>query len=191
MRSSATNRAAIILGAVLVLGGTLGALFPKNMVIFHNDTETARVDVEQVSRQGMRAYGILSSLAGVLLIGYAISPARRKAAAIESYVWHLSQELRRRFGDRQYYSVEQVSHAARLAGITKVFIAYAHAMFCDRVAFDSYYTPLRVACTYDGLRTAVGRRYFDGATNFNGATIVRMARALYEGETTFTDWSPY
>ncbi len=186
MRASAINRAAILLGATLAAGGILGLLFPTDMVVFHHDPETSRVDVERVTPQGMRVYGILGAMLGAALIWYAASPMRRKAAAIESYVWDLSQELRRRFGERQYYTVEQVSHAAQAGGFTNVFIAYAHAMFCAREAFDAYYTPLRVACTYDGLREVVGRRYFDGAMDFNGATIVRMARALYEDETTFT-----
>jgi hypothetical protein len=186
MRASATNRAAILLGATLAVGGAVGLLFPTGLLVFHHDTETTRVEVERVTPQGTRVYGILSIMFGVSLIWYAASPTRRKAAAIESYVWELSQELNRRFGVRQYYTVAQVSHAAQVAGFTNVFIAYAHAMFCDRGEFDSYYTPLRVACTYDGLREVVGRRYFDGAMDFNGATIDRMARALYEDETTFT-----
>ncbi len=161
-------------------------LFPTDLVVFHHDTETTRVTVERVTPRGMQVYGILSILFGAALIWYASSPARRKAAAIESYVWGLSQELDRRFGERPYYTLEQVSHAAQAGSFTPVFIAYAHAMFCARDAFDSHYAPLRVACTYDGLRQVVGHRYLDGAMNFNGATLVRMARALYEDQTTFT-----
>jgi hypothetical protein len=186
MRPSATNKAVIILGATLVLGGILNLVFPTNMVVFHHDTETGRADVERVTPQGMRVYGVLGTVLGVALIWYAANPTRRKAAAIESYVWELSQELNRRFGEHQYYTVEQVSHAARAGRLTTDFIAYAHAMFCARDTFDAYYAPLQVACTYDGLRQVVGRRYFDGAMDFNGATVVRMARGLYEDETTFT-----
>jgi len=186
MRASATNGAAILLGATLAVGGTLSFLFPTGLVVFHHDTETTRVEIERVTPQGMRVYGILGTVLGVALTCYAASPARRKLAAIESYAWDLSRELRRRFGEQQYYTVEQVSHAAQARGFTTVFIAYAHAMFCTREAFDAYYTPLRVACTYDGLREVVGRRYFDRAMNFNAATIIRMARGLCEDETTFT-----
>ena len=186
MRASATNKAAILLGGTLALGGVVDLVFPTHMVVFHHDVESSHVYVERVTPEGMRLYGVLGIVLGVGLIWYALSPARWKAAAIESYVWGLSQDLKRRFGVRQYYTLEQVNHAAQAGGVTRVFIAYADAMFCARDEFDAYYTPLRVACTYDGLRQVVGQRYFDGATDFNGATIVRMARGSYEDETTFT-----
>src|SRR5215216_6242829 len=113
MRGSAANKAAILLGATLAAGGILGFASPKEMVVFHYHDEAGHVDVERVTPQGMRVYGVLSILLGVALIWYAASPTRRKVAAIENYFWKLSQELMRRFGERPYYTVEQVSHAVQ------------------------------------------------------------------------------
>lgn len=70
------------------------------------------------------------------------------------------------------------------------FISYAHAMFCSRGDFDAYYGPLRVACTYDGLRRSIGRRFFRGATGFDAANILLRAGSPMEREYGFTDNAP-
>jgi hypothetical protein len=190
MRASAVNTAAIVLGLTLTAGGVLDLLLPKDMLVYHHHIETSHADIEWVTPEGMRAYGILGATLGVGLIWYAASPLRRKAAAIDSYVWDLSRELKHHFGERRYYSIGQVSHAAEVRGFKTAFIAYAHAMFCTRDAFDKHYTTSGLASTYNTLRAPIERRYFDGATGFNAATIVRMAQALYDDKTTsFTDYN--
>jgi len=52
--------------------------------------------------------------------------------------------------------------------------------------FNSLYSSGPAASAYDELREVVAQRYFDGARDFNAATIIRMARGLYEDESTFT-----
>jgi hypothetical protein len=93
-------------------------------------------------------------------------------------VWKLSQELLRRFGKKQYYSVDEVTQACRRASLRTAFLAYAHAIFCSRSDFDAHYGPLRVACTYDGLRIVVRRRYFGELRDFDAADIVSIISAI-------------
>ena len=105
----------------------------------------------------------------------------KRRLAIRSYVWKLSQEVLARFGKKRHYSIEEVTEAARRAGLRTAFLAYAHAIFCSRADFEAHYTPLRVACTYDGLRTIVSRRYFGGVREFDAASIINATKKAESG----------
>jgi hypothetical protein len=110
--------------------------------------------------------------------------------AIGKYFWRLSQVLARRFGRKNYYDVTEVSKVAADEGFDMAFIAYAHAMFCRRDDFDAYYQPLRVACTYDGLRRPVAHRFFGGAMGFDAMNILIRAGSPFEREYDFTQNAP-
>jgi hypothetical protein len=96
--------------------------------------------------------------------------------AVKAYVHGLSQNLARRFSIRRFYTLTQVSHALQAGRFNPAFQAYAHALFCSQEDFDAHYAPLRLKCTYDNLRSAVGRRFFDGATDFDASDIIRATR---------------
>src|SRR6185437_5136410 len=113
--------------------------------------------------------------------------ARR--SAIDDYIWNLSQELLRHFGRKRYYDIEDVSQIARGSDFDMAYIAYAHAMFCSRADFNAYYGPLRVRCTYDGLRKVIGCRYFNGAYGFDAGSVVRFATPPNEEEYSFHEWN--
>jgi hypothetical protein len=98
--------------------------------------------------------------------------AIRRYFAIRSYVKRLSADLRRRFGLKPFYTIDHVTKAVERGGYSKDFIAYAHATYCSRETFDEYYRPLGVKCTYDGLRTVVGRRYLSGRTDFDAEMVI-------------------
>ena len=83
----------------------------------------------------------------------------------------LSQQLMRRFGKQPHYKVEHVTQAVQRGGLSSAFIAYAHAAFCKQEDFDVYYEPLGVACSYQGLRRTIARRYFSGDPDFDAQTI--------------------
>lgn len=107
--------------------------------------------------------------------------------AVRSYFWRLSPELSRRFGKKNYYSIADVATAAQRGSFDIAFIAYAHAMYCCRSDFDAHYGPMHVACTYDGLRNVIARRYFDGATGFDALNILRRTTSPRENEYDFTE----
>jgi hypothetical protein len=92
--------------------------------------------------------------------------------AIRSYMLRLSRELVRRFGKQPHYPVEHVTQAVQRGGLSAAFIAYAHAAFCKRTDFDAHYEPLGVACSYQGLRRTIARRYFSGDIDFDAKTII-------------------
>lgn len=100
----------------------------------------------------------------------------KRRFAVRAYVHRLSQELARRFDIQPSYSIEQVKHAAQAAGFNTAFLAYAHAIYCNRADFDSYYGPLHVRCTYDDLRQFVARRYLKGMKGFDASNIIRATR---------------
>ncbi|MDB6021999.1 MAG: hypothetical protein JWQ04_1856 [Pedosphaera sp.] len=99
--------------------------------------------------------------------------------AIKSYALRLPGELARRFDIKEFYTVEQVTKAAQKGGFNVAFIAYAHATFCSRADFDAHYGPLKVACTYEGLRSVVGRRYFRRFGGvFDASTIIQATKSI-------------
>jgi hypothetical protein len=92
----------------------------------------------------------------------------------------LSRELARRFDRQSFYSVEQVTQAVQRGKLSATFIAYAHASFCNQTDFDAFYEPMGVACSYQGLRSTVSRRYFSGDMDFDAKTIIsRFVRGDY------------
>lgn len=168
--------AGVLIGVLFIVAGGYFMAFPGALVVPQADFEGGRTVLMRVSKEGCRLYGLFAVVFGTGLIWLARWPrwgARRRA--IDDYVWGLSQKLSEWLGHREFYSVEEVSRISDACGYEKAYLAYAHAMFCSRSDFDEYYGPLRVACTYDGLRDVISRRYFDGALGFNAATIVRHA----------------
>jgi|SRR6266571_1987996 len=178
--------AGIILGILFIVAGGFFIALPTAGLVLHHDAESGRYFPEWMSKGGSRIYGFVGVVLGTGLIWLARWPRwGAQRSAIEDYVWSLSQELSRHFGTKKYYSVEEVSRIAGESGYKMAYIAYAHAMFCSRADFDAYYDPLRVACTYDGLRGVIARRYFDGARGFDAATVVRLATRPREEEYDF------
>ena len=104
----------------------------------------------------------------------------KRYLAIRSYMLRLSRELARRFDRQSFYSVEQVTQAVQRGKLSATFIAYAHASFCNQTDFDAFYEPMGVACSYQGLRSTVSRRYFSGDMDFDAKTIIsRFVRGDY------------
>ncbi|HEX4264703.1 MAG TPA: DUF6559 family protein [Verrucomicrobiae bacterium] len=105
----------------------------------------------------------------------------KRRIAIRSYVFKLSQKLSPRFGKKSHYSIEEVTETARDADFSMAYIAYAHAIFCNRTDFEAYYEQLRVRCTYDDLRATVSRRYFKGIRDFDAASVITATKRTNEG----------
>ena len=106
----------------------------------------------------------------------------KRRLAIRSYVFKLSQQLPRRFGKKNFYSIEQVTKTATDGGFQMAFIAYAHAIFCSCTDFEEYYQQLGVRCTYDDLRATVSRRYFGGSRDFDAARVIAATRRDDNGD---------
>jgi hypothetical protein len=101
---------------------------------------------------------------------------RRKA--IKSFVHKLPLEMNRRFGDKRYYPLEEIERVFEIGKYDRTFAAYAYALLCSREDFDSYFSLLKVNCTYDGLRKFIGKKYLYGATDFDAFSIVRFAKGV-------------
>lgn len=102
----------------------------------------------------------------------------KRHKAIKSFVCKLPLELHRRFGDRRYFSFEQVERVLEIGKYDRAFAAYAYALLCSRKDFDSYFSELKVNCTYEGLRKIVAKKYFKGIIDFDAASVVRFARGI-------------
>jgi hypothetical protein len=106
---------------------------------------------------------------------------RRKA--IKSFIFELSLELQQRFGDKRFYSVEEIDQVLEARKYDRVFAPYAYALFCSQTSFDSYFNQLKVNCTYYGLRKFIARKYFRGVIDFDALSIVRFAKSV--GDSTY------
>src|ERR1017187_10284733 len=185
-----TNKgvAGIIVGVLIIIAGGYFIVFPKAGFFFQLDEESGQKSLLRMSQEASRIYGALGVVLGLGLIWLARWPRwGGQRAAIEDYYWGLSQELSQHFGLKQFYRLDEVSRIADESGCAKAYMAFAHAMFCSRPDFDAYYEPLHVACTYDGLRRVISRRYFDGALGFDAATIVRLTTPPKAEEYNFTE----
>jgi hypothetical protein len=109
----------------------------------------------------------------------------KRRRAVATYFWRLSQELSQRFGRKNYYSVEEVSRAAREKNFDVAFLVYAHGMFCSRGNFDDYYASSDVAYSYDAVRQVVARRFFSSAPGFDALNILIRAGSPMEREYAF------
>jgi|SRR4051812_30340877 hypothetical protein len=106
----------------------------------------------------------------------------RRYFAIRDYALRFAPELVKRWGTQRFYTLDQVTQASLASGFGKDFVAYAHAIFSSRADFDAYYRPLRLRCSYDGLRAVVGRRYFGGVTDFDAASIIRAGHRVKDND---------
>lgn len=100
----------------------------------------------------------------------------KRRRAIKQFIWNLPFALNRRFGEKSFYSPGEVSRTSDALGFDKAFVAYAHALFCSRKDFEEYYSPLKVRCTYESLRKIISKKYFNGSTSFDAASVYRYAK---------------
>jgi len=105
----------------------------------------------------------------------------RQYIAISRYVGRLGGDLVRRFGERKFYQVAQVTQAVERGGYSADFIVYAHAAFCGYEDFESHYRPRGIAVNYLGLRRVIARRYFSGWADFDAKTIYNTYRETNDG----------
>ena len=101
----------------------------------------------------------------------------RRRKAIETFVFRMSLDLRSRFGEKTFYSLDEIDRLFTTGKYNKAFSAYAYALFCSQKEFEEFFNKLKVNCTYDGLRTTIGKRYFEGSINFNAASVIRYAKS--------------
>ena len=102
----------------------------------------------------------------------------KQRLAIKSYVTKLSLVLLSCFGKKHYYTIDQVTQTMQRSGFTTVYLAFAHALFCNRGDFKRHYDPLKVRCTYEGLRARASHLYFGGVRDFDAANIIEAVRGL-------------
>lgn len=102
----------------------------------------------------------------------------KERLAIKSYFMKLSLELFSRFGKKHYYTLDEVSHTAEVAGFKTEHVVYAHSLFCERKAFRRYYKRSPFRDRYETLRGEVSDRYFGGVRDFDAANIIEAVRSL-------------
>jgi hypothetical protein len=100
----------------------------------------------------------------------------KRRQAVKTYVYRFSLELLRRFGQKPFYSIEQIDRVFEGGKYDKTYISYAYALFCSRAEFDSYFSQLKVNCTYDSLRKFASQKFLRGAVNFNAFEIAMFAK---------------
>ena len=99
-----------------------------------------------------------------------------RRAAIKKFVQRLPLDLKRRFGDKRFYSMDEVNRALDSKHYNRAFASYAHALFCSSEEFEHHYTTIGVKCTYRGLRSEVAKRFFHGALDFDALSLIAYAK---------------
>jgi hypothetical protein len=97
---------------------------------------------------------------------------------IKSYVTKLFLELFSRLGKRHYYTTEEVTQTAERAGFKTDYLAYAHALFCERKDFRRRYKRTKFRERYEALRGEVSDRYFGCVRDFDAANIIDAVHSL-------------
>jgi hypothetical protein len=76
----------------------------------------------------------------------------RKRKALESYSTVLGPRLRGRFGRREHYTADEVISTVGIYRLSRTYLCYALAMYCDRETFDAYHAERGdAACSYARL----------------------------------------
>ena len=99
----------------------------------------------------------------------------RQRRAIKKIVRRLPLVIYDLFGPKNSYSVEEVNRTVERDGMDKAFAAYAHALLCKQQDFESHYAPLKLRCTYLGLRRKLAKRFFCGIIDFDAQSVYRCA----------------
>jgi hypothetical protein len=105
-----------------------------------------------------------------------LKAAIRKWLAIRSYARRLPKDLAKRYGKSVYYSPAQIITTVEKLGFNSEWIAYAlcmHCRFSDVAASHS-----SVAEQWSELRSAIGKRFFRGNTEFTSESF-RKPRNTY------------
>jgi len=105
----------------------------------------------------------------------------KRRRAIRSFVYKLPLDLRQRFGEKNFYSIDELDKIFSRLQYNEAFKAYAYALLCSRSTFDDYFNQLHVNCTYDGLRQSVAKKYFRGITDFDALSLIRFAKGVGNG----------
>ena len=90
----------------------------------------------------------------------------------------LSLELFSRLGKKHYYTIDEVTRTIQAAGLKTAYLAYAHALFCDRPGFRRHYKRTDLRDRYEALRDEVSKRYFGGVRDFDAGNIIGGVRRL-------------
>jgi hypothetical protein len=97
--------------------------------------------------------------------------AIKRYFAIRSYVKRLSRDLRRRFGRKPFYTVQNVTQAVHRGKFPAAFIIQAHAIYCSEEDFRGLYGSREGAGDYFRLRQVIAARYLYRRVDFNAQTI--------------------
>src|ERR1051325_2794119 len=106
--------------------------------------------------------------------------AIKRYFAIRSYVKLLSGDLRRRFGMKPFYTLDQVSKAIERGGYSREFVDYAHAIYTSQQDFETLIGPFDSACNYNNIRKVVANRYLDGRLGFDAETIILKFASTFD-----------
>lgn len=170
----------VVVGSLITIAGVWLIAFPITAAFFHpsgGEDIPGPGFLERVTPETSRAYGAAALIFGACLIWFSRWPRwGKRNAAIEDYVWGLSQELSHRYGLKNFYTVEEVSKTAQIGGYRMKFVAHALAIFCSRSDFDEEHKFRKEKLDYYAFREAVARRYFAGLREFDAASVVRLAR---------------
>ncbi len=100
--------------------------------------------------------------------------------AIKSYLKKLPRLLAKDYGRSKIYTPMQVKKTIERSKLNTRYVCYGISIFSGREAFDLYHQEIGESCSYDGMRSVIAEKYFDGNSEF-GISDVISASSDYSG----------
>ena len=105
----------------------------------------------------------------------------------------LPRELKAQYGQKAFYSKEQVDEILRrknlvttAAGSSILLNSYAYAMYCSPEEFEQIRQTAGAECDYQATRTEISDTVFNGSSDFNFSSLLAVSAPSM---TNFTDSS--
>ncbi|WP_281556018.1 DUF6559 family protein [Thalassomonas sp. RHCl1] len=101
-----------------------------------------------------------------------------KKRKIKKYASKLPQDLKAKYGYKQYYSKAQVDAAIKRkkignsGAVVVTDNCYAYAMYCSPEEFRGIHDSAGENCDYGAMRSDISDTLFNGATDFSFSTLL-------------------
>jgi len=112
-----------------------------------------------------------------------------KNRKIKKYARKLPQDLKVKYGYKQYYSKAEVDSSIKRkrignsGGVVITDNCYAYAMYCSPEEFKEIHDSAGENCDYSSMRNDVSETLFNGASDFSFSTL------LFESSTSDSSFS--
>jgi len=95
--------------------------------------------------------------------------------AIKSYIKKLPSLLAKDYGKSKTYTPKQIKKTIERSRLSVTDACFGIAMFSGREAFDQYHQEIGESCDYDGMRSEIADKHFNGNGDFEVTDIASIS----------------